>query len=250
MHEGYGSRHVCLCLSICISVTLLAVFICQKVRHYRISCWYWALNTNLGYSVMAIYMYNVNLLKECMKLTQISASMNFVQSSDSFMMVNENEDSEPLPQGWEERQDANGRIFYVDHINRRTQWERPTRANLQPAGEIRAQMESDRRRRLAQTLARRNPGMSNSESVLDLTRSSQSSPSSSHSSSPLASARSASSNAVNSSNSTPPPLVSEYRRERESVCVYLCVYKRERERELVCQVCRKSLSCGYKVHVL
>ncbi|XP_071478227.1 E3 ubiquitin-protein ligase NEDD4-like [Diadema antillarum] len=30
------------------------------------------------------------------------------------------------PQGWEERVDANGRIYYVDHINRRTQWERPT----------------------------------------------------------------------------------------------------------------------------
>ena len=31
-----------------------------------------------------------------------------------------------LPVGWEERQDANGRTFYVDHINRRTQWQRPT----------------------------------------------------------------------------------------------------------------------------
>jgi len=34
--------------------------------------------------------------------------------------------SSPLPVGWEERQDANGRTFYVDHINRRTQWQRPT----------------------------------------------------------------------------------------------------------------------------
>ena len=143
-----------------------------------------------------------------------------MQSSDPWVVVdNENDDSEPLPQGWEERQDANGRTFYVDHINRRTQWERPTRANLQSAGEIRAQMESDRRRRLAQTLARRNPGMSNSESVLDLSQTSQSS----NSSSPLASARSSSSNAVNTTNSTPPPLVSVCVRERER--------KRERERE-------------------
>ncbi|XP_062529854.1 E3 ubiquitin-protein ligase NEDD4 isoform X10 [Bombyx mori] len=31
-----------------------------------------------------------------------------------------------LPPGWEERQDANGRTYYVNHIERTTQWERPT----------------------------------------------------------------------------------------------------------------------------
>ncbi|CAH1107655.1 unnamed protein product [Psylliodes chrysocephalus] len=31
-----------------------------------------------------------------------------------------------LPPGWEERQDANGRTYYVNHIARTTQWERPT----------------------------------------------------------------------------------------------------------------------------
>ena len=30
-----------------------------------------------------------------------------------------------LPEGWEARRDTNGRIFYVDHVNRRTQWELP-----------------------------------------------------------------------------------------------------------------------------
>ncbi|XP_057304153.1 E3 ubiquitin-protein ligase NEDD4-like isoform X3 [Hydractinia symbiolongicarpus] len=34
---------------------------------------------------------------------------------------------EPLPSGWEERQDANGRTFYVNHSNRTTTWIRPTR---------------------------------------------------------------------------------------------------------------------------
>lgn len=34
-------------------------------------------------------------------------------------------DVEPLPTGWEERQDANGRTYYVNHIGRTTQWERP-----------------------------------------------------------------------------------------------------------------------------
>lgn len=32
----------------------------------------------------------------------------------------------PLPPGWEERVDANGRTFYVNHMARTTQWERPT----------------------------------------------------------------------------------------------------------------------------
>lgn len=33
-----------------------------------------------------------------------------------------------LPPGWEERQDANGRTYYVNHAARTTQWERPTGA--------------------------------------------------------------------------------------------------------------------------
>ncbi|KRX79466.1 E3 ubiquitin-protein ligase NEDD4, partial [Trichinella sp. T6] len=36
----------------------------------------------------------------------------------------------PLPSGWEERIDANGRTFYVNHTNRTTQWERPSNSNL------------------------------------------------------------------------------------------------------------------------
>lgn len=31
-----------------------------------------------------------------------------------------------LPAGWEERVDANGRTYYVNHARRTTQWERPT----------------------------------------------------------------------------------------------------------------------------
>lgn len=34
-----------------------------------------------------------------------------------------------LPAGWEERQDANGRTYYVNHTARTTQWERPTTLN-------------------------------------------------------------------------------------------------------------------------
>lgn len=31
----------------------------------------------------------------------------------------------PIPQGWEERKDGNGRPYYVDHTTRTTTWERP-----------------------------------------------------------------------------------------------------------------------------
>ncbi|KAK6168947.1 hypothetical protein SNE40_020097 [Patella caerulea] len=36
-------------------------------------------------------------------------------------------DPNELPEGWEERHTANGRVHYVNHITRSTQWERPTR---------------------------------------------------------------------------------------------------------------------------
>ncbi|XP_049629545.1 E3 ubiquitin-protein ligase NEDD4 isoform X3 [Suncus etruscus] len=36
----------------------------------------------------------------------------------------------PLPPGWEERQDVLGRIYYVNHESRRTQWKRPTAQNI------------------------------------------------------------------------------------------------------------------------
>lgn len=45
-----------------------------------------------------------------------------------FQVANGNRDHQGnlLPAGWEERQDANGRTYYVNHIARSTQWERPT----------------------------------------------------------------------------------------------------------------------------
>lgn len=35
----------------------------------------------------------------------------------------------PLPPGWEEREDACGRIYYVNHVQRTTQWERPVQGS-------------------------------------------------------------------------------------------------------------------------
>ncbi|XP_050294714.1 E3 ubiquitin-protein ligase Nedd-4 isoform X2 [Anthonomus grandis grandis] len=50
------------------------------------------------------------------------------------VLINSNstESQTPLPAGWEERQDANGRTYYVNHIARTTQWERPTLASNSP----------------------------------------------------------------------------------------------------------------------
>ncbi|XP_034249762.1 E3 ubiquitin-protein ligase Nedd-4 isoform X2 [Thrips palmi] len=44
----------------------------------------------------------------------------------SLTPVQPNSDSLPLPLGWEERQDGNGRTYYVNHVARTTQWERPS----------------------------------------------------------------------------------------------------------------------------
>lgn len=40
-------------------------------------------------------------------------------------------DPNELPEGWEERRTASGRVHYVNHINRTTQWEVPTRPAIE-----------------------------------------------------------------------------------------------------------------------
>ncbi|XP_056599683.1 E3 ubiquitin-protein ligase HECW1 isoform X2 [Triplophysa dalaica] len=56
---------------------------------------------------------------------------------------------EPLPPNWEARIDSHGRVFYVDHINRSTTWQRPTTAatpdGLRRSGSVQ-QMEQLNRR--------------------------------------------------------------------------------------------------------
>ncbi|XP_035271957.1 E3 ubiquitin-protein ligase HECW1 isoform X2 [Anguilla anguilla] len=56
---------------------------------------------------------------------------------------------EPLPPNWEARIDSHGRVFYVDHINRTTTWQRPTTAamcnGIQRSGSLQ-QMEQLNRR--------------------------------------------------------------------------------------------------------
>ncbi|XP_033243196.1 E3 ubiquitin-protein ligase Nedd-4 isoform X5 [Drosophila miranda] len=54
--------------------------------------------------------------------------------------------NDALPAGWEERQDANGRTYYVNHTARTTQWERPTVLNSN-SGQSADQLASDFQRR-------------------------------------------------------------------------------------------------------
>ena len=45
------------------------------------------------------------------------------------------DDLGPLPEGWEERVHTDGRIFFIDHNTRLTQWEDPRISNPQIAGQ-------------------------------------------------------------------------------------------------------------------
>ena len=42
----------------------------------------------------------------------------------------------PLPDGWEERIHTDGRIFFIDHSSRRTQWDDPRFNNPALAGPV------------------------------------------------------------------------------------------------------------------
>ncbi|KAJ1351790.1 hypothetical protein KIN20_007930, partial [Parelaphostrongylus tenuis] len=53
------------------------------------------------------------------------------------------QESNSMPEGWEQREDGNGRTFYVNHLQRTTHWDRPTQTN----GVERARNEDEVRRR-------------------------------------------------------------------------------------------------------
>lgn len=52
--------------------------------------------------------------------------LSFLSPVSQPMFIGGVEQQGALPPGWEERQDANGRTYYVNHIARCTQWERPS----------------------------------------------------------------------------------------------------------------------------
>nr|CAD7587911.1 unnamed protein product [Timema genevievae] len=60
------------------------------------------------------------------ELVEPDSSQPPIEGPAQPVFVQNQEQLPPLPTGWEERQDANGRTYYVNHIARSTQWERPT----------------------------------------------------------------------------------------------------------------------------
>ncbi|KAJ2547957.1 hypothetical protein EV175_005021, partial [Coemansia sp. RSA 1933] len=62
--------------------------------------------------------------------------------------VNTTESGDAMPQGWEQRIDHLGRVYYVDHNSRTTTWRRPQVAGAAPAEPA----DSERRRHMNRTL--------------------------------------------------------------------------------------------------
>ncbi|XP_061383246.1 uncharacterized protein LOC116767338 isoform X2 [Danaus plexippus] len=66
---------------------------------------------------------------------------------------------EPLPPGWEARMDSHGRVFYIDHINRTTTWQRPAAngAARSPEPEVQRRQLDRRYQSIRRTLTRAPP---------------------------------------------------------------------------------------------
>jgi len=65
------------------------------------------------------------------EIVENESAQSNVESAVQPVFVQNQEQLPLLPHGWEERQDANGRTYYVNHIARSTQWERPAFSNDQ-----------------------------------------------------------------------------------------------------------------------
>lgn len=67
------------------------------------------------------------------------------------------ENEPPLPQCWEARMDSHGRIFYINHIDRTTSWQRPTNAgSALPGGDQHRQQLDRRYQSIRRTIYSRN----------------------------------------------------------------------------------------------
>lgn len=61
---------------------------------------------------------------------------------------------EPLPPSWEARIDSHGRVFYIDHVNRTTTWQRPGQTTRNTGCEIRRQQLDRRYQSVRRTISR------------------------------------------------------------------------------------------------
>ena len=56
-----------------------------------------------------------------------SMNRSSISTSSSSLNANPAPDmNDPLPNGWEQRFDQNGRIYYIDHISKTTTWNKPS----------------------------------------------------------------------------------------------------------------------------
>ncbi|XP_074150680.1 E3 ubiquitin-protein ligase NEDD4 isoform X3 [Sminthopsis crassicaudata] len=60
------------------------------------------------------------------QIEELEPGWIIVDQRDAAFHLQHQQESSPLPPGWEERQDVLGRTYYVNHESRRTQWRRPT----------------------------------------------------------------------------------------------------------------------------
>nr|XP_048722727.1 E3 ubiquitin-protein ligase NEDD4 isoform X5 [Caretta caretta] len=70
-----------------------------------------------------------NSYRQCTKEIQNSCTPGWIildQPDAACQPQQQQQESPPLPPGWEERQDILGRTYFVNHESRRTQWKRPT----------------------------------------------------------------------------------------------------------------------------
>ncbi|XP_069683544.1 E3 ubiquitin-protein ligase HECW2-like isoform X2 [Periplaneta americana] len=63
-------------------------------------------------------------------------------------------EEEPLPPYWEARIDSHGRIFYIDHVNRTTTWQRPTSSSVTRARPISNELQRQQLDRRYQSIRR------------------------------------------------------------------------------------------------
>ncbi|KOC65184.1 E3 ubiquitin-protein ligase HECW2 [Habropoda laboriosa] len=61
---------------------------------------------------------------------------------------------EPLPLSWEARIDSHGRVFYIDHINRTTTWQRPSLTTRNTGCDLRRQQLDRRYQSVRRTISR------------------------------------------------------------------------------------------------
>uniref|UniRef100_A0A7S1XXG6 WW domain-containing protein n=1 Tax=Phaeomonas parva TaxID=124430 RepID=A0A7S1XXG6_9STRA len=66
----------------------------------------------------------------------VNAQVNLVVDAIGGDAIEAKDGGGPLPEGWEERTDASGRTYYVDHNTQTTQWTRPT-ATVQQESAVR-----------------------------------------------------------------------------------------------------------------